>query len=187
MRKPEQYFCDMCGKMIERTKSHIDKAVPVVTNCEWEEGHPQEPYVVTLNMDLCKDCYIKAFNIKCGYRGADKQFIHEMEELEELDDLKSIKDEIEVWCQILKCMISEGERDCEKCEIACWCQAPFMTDRQLLEKSLSYIERLLLTCRSAEKAIQRLRIRAVGESLTRGLLEGIKRLHDDKETEADNG
>lgn len=38
------------------------------------EGHPEPPHVDTLQMDLCKDCYLKAFNIHCGYRGQNPRW-----------------------------------------------------------------------------------------------------------------
>ena len=31
MKKPEQYFCDMCGKEIMATSGFIDQIIPVVT------------------------------------------------------------------------------------------------------------------------------------------------------------
>ena len=77
MKKPEQYFCDMCGKEIMATSGFIDQIIPVVTDCEWTEGHPEKLHVDSLKMDLCKECYIKAFNIKCSYRGQNKRWITE--------------------------------------------------------------------------------------------------------------
>lgn len=69
MKKPEQYFCDMCRKEITPVSGFTDQIIPVITNCEWTEGYPEPPHVTSLKMDLCKKCYIKAFNIECGFRG----------------------------------------------------------------------------------------------------------------------
>lgn len=77
MRQPEKYFCDMCGKEITSTSGFTSQIIPVVTDCEWEEGHATERHIESLKMDLCKECYVKAFNIKCSYRGAKAEFIHE--------------------------------------------------------------------------------------------------------------
>ena len=37
---------------------------------------PEPPHVDTLQMDLCKDCYLNAFNIHCGYRGQNPRWRH---------------------------------------------------------------------------------------------------------------
>lgn len=76
MRKPEQYFCDMCGKEITPTIGFTNQKMPVVTNCEWTEGHSELPHVDTVQMDLCKECYINAFNIECGFRGQNPRWRH---------------------------------------------------------------------------------------------------------------
>ena len=77
MKKPEQYFCDMCGKEITVMNGFINQIMPVVTDCEWTEGRPEKLHVDSLKMDLCKECYIRAFNIKCSYRGQNKRWITE--------------------------------------------------------------------------------------------------------------
>lgn len=80
MLQPEKYFCDMCGKEITRTRDFTNQIIPVVTDCEWEEGHRTETHVEGLKMDLCRDCYVKAFNIRCGYRGKNLEFISGVDE-----------------------------------------------------------------------------------------------------------
>ena len=69
MKQPEKYFCDMCGTEITPTSGFINQIMPVVTDCEWTEGHIESPRVDTVKMDLCKGCYIHAFNIECGFQG----------------------------------------------------------------------------------------------------------------------
>lgn len=80
MKKPEQYFCDMCRKEITPVSGFTDQIIPVITNCEWTEGYPEPPHVTSLKMDLCSECYIKAFNIECGFQGENlrwKEAIHD--------------------------------------------------------------------------------------------------------------
>ena len=74
MKQPEKYFCDMCGMEITSTSGFINQRIPVVTECEWTEGYPEPPHVDTLQMDLCKDCYLNAFNIHCEYRGLNPRW-----------------------------------------------------------------------------------------------------------------
>lgn len=74
MKQPEKYFCDMCGTEITSTSGFINQRIPVVTEFEWTEGHPEPPHVDTLQIDLCKDCYLNAFNIHCGYRGQNPRW-----------------------------------------------------------------------------------------------------------------
>lgn len=45
MKQPEKYFCDMCGTEITSTSGFINQRIPVVTECEWTEGHPEPPHV----------------------------------------------------------------------------------------------------------------------------------------------
>ena len=75
MRIPEKFLCDMCGKEIDSVSGYLNQKMPVVTKCEWEEGHATDPQVTTNEMDLCRECYINAFNIECGYRGSEPKFI----------------------------------------------------------------------------------------------------------------
>ena len=55
MKRPEKYFCDMCGTEITSTSGFKNQRMPVVTEFEWTEGHPKPPHVDTLQMDLCME------------------------------------------------------------------------------------------------------------------------------------
>lgn len=71
MIKSLKCFCDMCDKEISITTGFVNQRVPVVTDREWTEGHSAPLRVDFLELDLCKDCYVKAFNIysEFGYQG----------------------------------------------------------------------------------------------------------------------
>lgn len=72
MIKPAVVICDFCGKEL---KASNQVSLPVITDCEWDEGHSVKPYVAFVKYDICEDCLIKATNIYVGYRGLNPQFI----------------------------------------------------------------------------------------------------------------
>lgn len=75
MKQPEKYFCDVCGAEIvfdnhdESATGRISFHVPVITRCEWTEGHAEKPRIETLIVDICNDCHMKSIGLECGYRG----------------------------------------------------------------------------------------------------------------------
>lgn len=77
MKIPEKYYCDACKKELDPNdkRNIIGKPIPVLTKVEWEEGHKTLPYITSLKMDLCHECYLHTTNMKCGYRGNGIKFI----------------------------------------------------------------------------------------------------------------
>lgn len=67
-----QYKCDFCGKEIdiEKEKLYVGVPVPCIRSYESEEGIHllEEPYVDTVNLDLCEEHFNKL--VKCYVVGA---------------------------------------------------------------------------------------------------------------------
>lgn len=65
----EEYYCDLCGKLIESKNPTYE--VLVWTNCEWTEGRPAPEHLEKWWVELCPDCLKKAIPLKCGFQGQD--------------------------------------------------------------------------------------------------------------------
>ena len=89
MRQPEKYFCDMCGEEITSPAGVINRDIPVVTDQDWDVGGRVPFHVRSLKMDLCCDCYLNAFNIKCKFRGANPTWRHTTNHGEVIKDAKT--------------------------------------------------------------------------------------------------
>ena len=88
MKQPEKYFCDMCGEEITDSTGVINRDIPVVTDQDWNAGGLVPFYVCSRKMDLCHDCYLNAFNIKCKFRGANPTWRYTISHEEALKDGK---------------------------------------------------------------------------------------------------
>lgn len=73
MRKPEQYFCDFCGKENPKFKG---MTLFVRTRCDWTEGRPCKLHTETFPFDICEECLIKATNVECDFQGNYAKFVH---------------------------------------------------------------------------------------------------------------
>lgn len=77
MKKPEQYYCDFCGKQISESEDYVQVTIPVITNCDWTEGYPCNPRLETDKYDLCESCLLKTTNVKAKFQGQSPKFINE--------------------------------------------------------------------------------------------------------------
>ena len=69
MKRPETYFCDICGKDIITGFPHTN--VLVNTDCDWTEGRYEKTHLKYQTMDICTDCMFKATSIYCGFQGSN--------------------------------------------------------------------------------------------------------------------
>jgi len=77
MKKPEQYFCDVCHNEFAPEKTgFIQLRLHVITNCEWEEGYSTQSRIESHSADICCNCFLKSTNLKCGFRGEKLKLIH---------------------------------------------------------------------------------------------------------------
>lgn len=89
MRVPEKYYCDGCKKELDINdkRNIIGVSIPVLTEVEWEEGHQTLPYITTIKMDLCPECYLHTTNVRCGYRGENLTFIDGYDPVTEVNEI----------------------------------------------------------------------------------------------------